>query len=536
MKTTENKTPKEISTHPGVRYWGPKCKFGPKEGKPPTHLLLDGGTLYVNIDDKQNKEFCIRLAEDIDAGVSNFVAEMRTPVFKMHVDLDIYEDDPISDEVLHDIWVTNIQYVIKSFYEHTVTSTFRNLSRHESYDSLSVVICRTAPKMVEKNKKLWAKTGVHLIWPFLFATVKEALMLRSAFIQHFREKFGPHHGSNPYEDVFDMSIYTTNGLRMVGSSKLEKCTSCNGKPAKNQTCDIGMCDGKTGKYDTKHVYRVTEVLDRDGKKCPVLLTCIKSTTKSEVLTTSIRMASRATSHPFKKPEWFEEVCFHDEKDNHKSLFKPTPTERQARRALLGQSEENIKGAEREGLTKRPRLPKTDKRVTNLQKWLKNGNLPEDYRLPDVYRNTEIVDLTMFPGDNDSPYYIARTDSLFCMNKASEHNNNNIYFLINKYGLYQKCFCQCATTEGRKEGMCMDYRSSPKSMPSDVFKYFYPDLHRQQSIAEAVIFTEDLRNLSEETEALLIENKQRELAIRAEKREARDKTRFERQYNSKRLSV
>lgn len=53
-------------------------------------------------------------------------------------------------------------------------------------------------------------------------------------------------------------------------------------------------------------------------------------------------------------------------------------------------------------------------------------------------------------------------SKFCTNIDKEHNGHNIYFVLDMQTrqLYQKCFCKCNTTVGRKNGLCKNYRSSP----------------------------------------------------------------------------
>lgn len=531
----------------GVKGWAGRNGFS-LNGREATHTLLDGGMLHVPM--SAQELFHELLAGDLDKGINNFVVEYRTPLFRMFADLDILEENPLTNKQLYE-WLTEIQSVMVDLFGKAFPNNPKN-------DKLIVVVCKSPDKPREKNKQTFTKTGIHLIWPNVIVNSEKALFVRSAWIQRFETKFGLRHASNIWEDVFDRSVYEKNGLRMIGSSKLEYCPSCNGKPSKTMACPISQCDGTTGKYDAQSVYRVYDVLDRMGKsgkqglakhqKDPAseYYRCTKMVkrnnpgtrherrfiTYNEFKTTSIRAKSEASSTPIEKPSWFDDSFFQDEIDNHKALFKPTPNERKVRRGLLSTAMENINGAVREGIAKLPRLPKNDSRVAAIQQWLKNHDLPEGYRLPDVYRNTEVIDVTMRMGEK-YPYFFVRTDSLFCFNKGGEHSHNNIYFLINERGMYQKCFCQCETTEGRKFGLCRDYKSSPYTLPNNVLKELYPEMYTNQFMAERARFDHNLENLSEDEYDHMLLIKELE-NIRKYDRITTDKaSAHEKKFNSKR---
>jgi len=536
----------------GAKAWVSKHNFLALPGKEPTHTMLDGGLLHVPMTSSNN--FHELLAEDLDNGVNNFIVEYRTPVFKMFADLDILEDNPISDSRLHG-WFCDIQSVMKDIFGKACPAP----ADESGQDDLRVIVCQAPIKTREKNKQFYAKTGVHLIWPNVFVDSETALFVRSAWIQYFENKYGMRHAVNIWEDVFDRSVYEKNGLRMVGSSKLENCTSCNGKPSKTVTCPIDQCDG-TGKYDINHVYRIHDVLDRECrsgresklrggkdsaaklyKGCKIVKrhqpgTPLERKIKSyfEIQNTSIREKNGCVITKHEQPDWFDDSFFQDEIDNHKSVFKPTPTERKFRRGLLESAAENVAGAAREGISRLPRLPKNDSRVHVIQQWLKKHDLPETHRLPDVYRNTEVVDVTMRNGEN-YPYFFVRTDSLFCLNKGGEHSHNNIYFLINERGMYQKCFCQCETTEGRKFGMCRDYKSSPYQIPDAVLKELYPEMSMEQYKSEHLRFNGNLdETLKNDDEFdVMTRIKELELVRRGEKLTSVKEKKQEKKFNSKR---
>lgn len=54
--------------------------------------------------------------------------------------------------------------------------------------------------------------------------------------------------------------------------------------------------------------------------------------------------------------------------------------------------------------------------------------------------------------------ILRSTSRFCANLGREHKSNNVYFVVTRNGLAQRCYCRCNTTEGRAKGLCKDFVS------------------------------------------------------------------------------
>ena len=395
-----------------------------------THLLLNGGKLRIPI---QEQDYFLRaLGKNIDDGVRNFVCENRTPIFQMHADLDILE--PSSSEMtcerfLRD-WVPEIQSVMRDFYESSpdFKAVVKDHRTRRMFDTLGVLVCMGPLKRdVERNRELWTKTGVHLVWPWIQCTSDQAEKIRSGWIQHFEKKFGKRQKHNIWEDIFDACVYRSNGLRMVGQDKMERCPHCKGKRSTNRMCPGGICDGE-GKYPVNRLYGIVASVDPGGKVNQRLKNFATQSGYRQLKFTSTR-SSATSPTPMNIPAWFDENFFQDEAKNHKSIFNPTPTERKQRRAALGTMPENVRGAEKLKLISGKRVTLHDQRFLMVQRWLKDAKLPQGYVVPDVYRKTEIVDLTRFPGDRH-PYYIARTDSHFCLNKAAEHNRNNIYFLIN----------------------------------------------------------------------------------------------------------
>lgn len=53
-------------------------------------------------------------------------------------------------------------------------------------------------------------------------------------------------------------------------------------------------------------------------------------------------------------------------------------------------------------------------------------------------------------------HLVKTTSRYCENIRRNHNSNHVKIVIDRGLIYQKCFCKCETTHGRRLGMCKDF--------------------------------------------------------------------------------
>lgn len=71
-------------------------------------------------------------------------------------------------------------------------------------------------------------------------------------------------------------------------------------------------------------------------------------------------------------------------------------------------------------------------------------------------------------------YLLRSSSRFCFNLGRAHRTNNVYFVLTRRGVHQRCYCRCETAEGRKYGMCKDFASSVWPVSAEVTRRFFGD--------------------------------------------------------------
>lgn len=447
----------------GVRKWGKQFyiyKNDEKE-KEMTHLCLDGGKLHVPFDDVNYLN--TKLGADVARGIRNYIVERRTPIFKFHADLDIFEPR-IKDYSEIKAWITNdILEVLRQFYPQFV---------HDDYKKLTVIICTTEGKVgVEKYGTLYDKVGVHLLFPLLLTTTEQSMKLRSGFIQWFTTKFGERNeGYNEWADLFDKTVYLSNGLRMVGCSKTERCKVCKGTPSDEPPICI-KCNGK-GKNDIGRIYIPQDVVNGDGADDIELLEELLEDEIFMVKTTSIRCDPRlitSSDVPIQTiPTWYDPT-----KDVELIEKKRNPISRTVKIEGGSGSSKFEKSISTEVQNTRIRLSNTDLRLNKIVQWFKNNELHELFSIPKQYRCAVIQDVVMYTPSAVDRYYLINVDSRWCMNIQNEHKNNGVYFVLNQIGLIQKCFCRCATTDGRVSGLrCEEYSSDIVEIPDDLVKLLF----------------------------------------------------------------
>ena len=62
--------------------------------------------------------------------------------------------------------------------------------------------------------------------------------------------------------------------------------------------------------------------------------------------------------------------------------------------------------------------------------------------------------------------LLKTNSKYCENLGRCHNSNHVYFYVNfrTNTIFQKCFCTCDTTKGRKSGECYQFKGKSHQVP------------------------------------------------------------------------
>ena len=178
---------------------------------PATHVLMDGGILFVPTEETQ--EFYQSCVDTIKSGTKLYVVEQKTERFKFFVDLDYKAPEKLAEDDL-------LQFCSII---------------HQALDTPSrCLIARARPRPVGEGL---VKSGVHIHWPDLVVTRTHALHFRSKIILKLSEDF-----AFDWDRIIDSSVYGGSGLRMLWSHKCPQethishgVTSTERRLPKNQT-------------------------------------------------------------------------------------------------------------------------------------------------------------------------------------------------------------------------------------------------------------------------------------------------------------
>ena len=165
------------------------------EGKP-THLLLDGGK--ARVPDESSGAFLNAYAIAVVQGARPCVVELRTPVFKLFLDLDI-KVPAGSDGVDACAVMRILQSRVPLFF---------------CVEQPRAIVCTTQP--TEKDGLV--KQGRHVVWTNVLATSSSALAFRDAVLADLEQSL-PGACSAPWASVVDACVFRANGLRMPFSEK-----------------------------------------------------------------------------------------------------------------------------------------------------------------------------------------------------------------------------------------------------------------------------------------------------------------------------
>ena len=270
-----------------------------------------------------------------------------------------------------------------------------------------LIICDTDVKTTTKNKKECIKQGFHLFWPDIYTDVKHALLIRKKIINRLKLEFGEREFSK-WEDVVDRAVYISNGIRMNKSYKLSNSKTENRK------------------------YDILTVLGPDSEKEIEKLKDFRYALNQTSIRTDLTEITK-----FEDPKSLYALEDDDIADDDE------------------ENEYNPNGA----FVINKQLPAGDPKHEAIMKFFDENKGP-NYKTRDI-RSISYVD--------SSDCYIIKTKSKFCQNLNRNHNSCNIYFMLSKTGLVQKCFCRCLTLEGRSSGMCHKYSSPPIKVKTDLAK-------------------------------------------------------------------
>lgn len=421
-----------------------------------SHLLLSGGK--VNVPQEEYKTMCKYYAQDVIEGNVNYITEMRTPVFRFHMDIDLLEESSLDLNTILD-YCKSIQECIKQFV------SWKN---KKGAKKMMMIISVSPEQVKNKNNKDYIKYGIHLNWPYLKVDTFMASVLREGCIQYLNQCYGERHENNKWNDVIDKTVYTNNGLRWIYSDKAIVCPECKGKKTRTRRPEdhsiCCMCQD-SGKIPSNRIYEPIAIFDENNEKMQEELELITKKSFHHVVKCvellSIKCFDKQPNIEIKEPfpKWYKVINVvlktkHDKSRKHEAnpIVKDNLSET---------------GEIKKAFSILEQIHEDDKRHEYIIEYMQNF-------LPEEYADIHIVEI-LFCGKRNSKFrsYIVRTDSKFCQNLQDEHYSNHVYFIITNEVMHQRCFCRCDVV--RSSGIkCCDYIDKGKKITSKLREILFPE--------------------------------------------------------------
>jgi hypothetical protein len=422
-----------------------RCFLTSDNSQDKSHLCLDGGKL--NIVPELITNFYCEYANALKNGDRVYICEVISPIIQMYVDMDFFTDNAIESEMIRNVSI---------FCKELIDSYFKA--------SFDLTVCTSASKEVQKNKKKQIKTGVHIIFHELYVTVEQGYSISKLIIDEVKVKYPEF----DWENIIDDQVYH-NGLRMIGSRKIvskkrsiksraesnnsdtksdtKSVKDCSDKDCSDKDCNDKDCSDKdndkdngkdNGKEDLQKEYELIKV-DEGRDYWPIL-----------VIGDTISDVKSLSDCSIKEIVELLQMCcirtYHGE------------------RPLAPVAHIKIY----------PFKKSKDKRSDQIDT---NVDSPEIFeRVEQFIRYQTIIqwDSKLRQLKKHDKFYIAKIDSMYCLNIQREHNSCGIYFHISEQGMVQRCFCRCDTLEGRKNGLCSKYKSIVFPLPAEVKNMLFPN--------------------------------------------------------------
>jgi hypothetical protein len=425
--------------------WTKSKKTGTKSVN--THACMNGG------------ELCIQFGADEDLFLESYTKCLLAGFRMYFVERLNYEWDNKCFRLYVDLDFEQLRGITERGVEAAASICASAVARFFPTRSSLTIVCATTYKEkiktnVSGNKVARIKTGVHLHWPEHFVTKRQALNIRESLLSDLTEAFGIREEpeKNQWEDVVDRSVYENNGLRMTGSCKTEPCKKCK----KDPQCD--QCQGQGRFLD----------LDVLGRPRPYMMLCVLNKPDQDFNVRGRDLSSedfyRKNMLELIKATKIRTAIKEDQLDNGYELPKGAPIFAED----LKKSNKRPSGSKNERA-----IDSSDPCTLEIQSILRSA-------FGDIYK--QIVVKKISKGLKKYTVIVTGNNCRFCQNIGREHNSNNIYFIISRDGIYQKCFDDGPRTAEMQYGLCKDYAGGGIALSQSTSTILWPpELHDDLSV-------------------------------------------------------
>ena len=396
-----------------------------------THTLMDGrGGGCVSVLDRDLEAFYAAYGADVSKGRPVFVVERRSPVFKMHFDLDLTSMHTESE----------IDAALK-----TLVASVVGFLPPDSKEARCIVCA-----VMDAARKERRTPGLHLVFPWLQVDTERALWVRSSVLAALRKE---HAGLEAdWDKVVDIAVLTSNGLRMVGSDKVRDCKTCrNNREARDFCADC--C--RQGRLPENKVYWPWRTYPEETTADLLRAVVANAAHAAHMCSTRVPQ-SRALTSEFRVPEG-----------------APPPSVRRKLSGAAARGGDGRDHALNEDDGGKIRLKSSPVELTDQLQTL----LTEAFaRVHPSYASLEVRQVDRLSGTRSGQAYSVKVrgfGSRFCQNKMCEHGQQTIYFIVTPAGISQRCFSRKNVVH--PGGLCENYASPPVTSSGTLSRLLFGEM-------------------------------------------------------------
>lgn len=438
-----------------------------------THYSLSGGKFKFTDGD----EFLRLYANEHRLNHALFMIEKRTPVFRMHFDIDMVQAEPPSEQDVVQL-VNLCTEVFKTFYPGITPKQATKMHLFHCV-VLRAPSCpkRGWPGADDVEPPMVTKTGFHFLWPWLQVTQEQALRLRESCVASANNLLGARKTpSNPFYDVIDETVLLQNGLRMLGSDKCEPCGECKNKKQDRDTCTCAGW-GYVQQFRPYELYRwvngtgtlepgkLKKLMNPEDPLTALQVCSIRCTDDKLVATPGYVVPALAP--PCTGVEVLREKAAAQQKRQRK---KQCPAAADDRELKDDKSANHI-------LKKGTEIGVNTELVQKVQEFIR-GMGPQ-------WGSIQVKQFYML--QNASRYWVkvCGDGASYCTNVNRAHHSSSIYFNIDSTGITQRCYSK---KEGVVNVACKSYASPVTPLPQLLLNALFTSpetLRRVESEREAL---------------------------------------------------
>lgn len=401
-----------------------------------THTLMDGaGGGKISLPDEIIDGFFDAYGQDLLRKQKLYVIERRTPIFKLHFDLDLTQlhSDAKTRELLQ-----RMRSAVERFYPVP-----------EREETSWAVCCAVLDEQRQRRAK-----GLHVVFPWLLVNDEQALWIRALMVSTLRAELPQLEAD--WEIVVDVQVLTSNGMRMVGSDKSKPCPECRNVRDAREFCSHCSRQGRIAE-DKIYVPWLCEppeeglLRDLLGNLPHAVRMCSTRVPSSKQLATPgflVPAGAPPSSRCRKLPQ---------------------------NEARDGQTHQLCEQAATPMRLRLESVPLTEELRAALKETLANHH--------SSYAQLDIAQLERLTSAR-RPTFSVRVRGFgcrFCQNRGAEHTTQTVYFILTDRGAVQRCYSRKQVS--RKHGFCDKFASASTPILPRLMELLFPEARPVLPIAE-----------------------------------------------------